>query len=170
MAKTKILKPVGCTVLAAVCMLTAVNVATFSAHAATDGYEGYAYELETKSRQDSLNKANELSKELAGEGFTLLKNEDGVLPLGNGAKVSLFGKNWENPVYGGSGSSSFSTASEGVVSAYKSMEDAGFKINPSLRAFYKDNARSGNGRPNYSYGTTDMATGETPMEIGRAHV
>ena len=163
MAKTKILKPVGCTVLAAVCMLTAVNVATFSAHAATDGYEGYAYELETKSRQDSLNKANELSKELAGEGFTLLKNEDGVLPLGNGAKVSLFGKNWENPVYGGSGSSSFSTASEGVVSAYKSMEDAGFKINPSLRAFYKDNARSGNGRPNYSYGTTDMATGETPM-------
>ena len=42
-----------------------------------------------------------LSKEAAKEGMVLLKNEGGLLPLANGAKVALFGKACMDYVKGG---------------------------------------------------------------------
>ena len=46
----------------------------------------------------------QLSKDVAREGMVLLKNENGALPLGRGAKVALFGKGSFDYVKGGGGS------------------------------------------------------------------
>ena len=61
-----------------------------------------------KTKKDSLSYANEVNKKICEEGFVLLKNEGGVLPLKTSSsakkKISVFGKNSVNLVYGGSGS------------------------------------------------------------------
>ena len=58
--------------------------------------------IETK--EDALNNAKKVSTEICEEGMVLLKNENNALPLKKNAKVSVFGKNSVNLVYGGSGS------------------------------------------------------------------
>ena len=162
--KLKAIKPLGCAVMASVCALSAINVMSFSAFAAGSEYEGYTYKLETTSRQDSLNKANKFNETIAEEGFTLLHNKDKALPLASTVKkVNLFGKNWSNPAFGGGGSSSFSTSSGDGIDGYKSMKDAGFEFNPTLKAFYDDDTASGPKRPQYQYQAADMITAETPQ-------
>lgn len=74
-----------------------------------DGREP-SFAKETASKEDALAQANALNEELAGEGMVLLKNED-ALPLAKGDKVSVFGKNSVNLVYGGSGSGGGNNAS-----------------------------------------------------------
>ena len=49
--------------------------------------------------------ANDLAEEVQAEGITMLKNEDGNLPL-TGNRVNVFGWASTNPVYGGTGSGS----------------------------------------------------------------
>ena len=51
-----------------------------------------------------------LSKEAAGEGMVLLKNESSLLPLGEGNRVALFGKGSFDYVKGGGGSGDVSCA------------------------------------------------------------
>ena len=53
--------------------------------------------------EESIEEAYAYNNEIAGEGMTLLEN-NGTLPLANGAKVNLFGWASTNPVYGGVGS------------------------------------------------------------------
>ena len=88
---------------------------------------------------------NKVNIKICEEGITLLKNKGNAgLPLQNGAKISIFGKNSDNIAIGGSGSGSAS--SEGVISLFESLEKSGFSYNPTLKAFYHDNSKSGNGR------------------------
>ncbi len=51
-----------------------------------------------------------LSKEAAGEGMVLLKNENSLLPLAAGSKIALFGKGSFDYVKGGGGSGDVTTA------------------------------------------------------------
>ncbi len=75
-----------------------------------------------------------LSKEAAGEGMVLLKNEKGLLPLAVGSKVALFGKGSFDYVKGGGGSGDVCTVYvrnlyeglkqlEGIVSVYEPISD-----------------------------------------------
>ena len=57
------------------------------------------------SKQDAYNYGNKVTEEICEEGMILLKNENNALPLRKNTKVSVFGKNSVNLVYGGSGSS-----------------------------------------------------------------
>ena len=84
----------------------------------------------------SIADASALCEEIAEEGFVLLKN-DGVLPLGSGAKVNTFGWSSTNPVYGGTGSGSLSGLYE-TVSLLKGLENAGISYNTDLTKFYTD--------------------------------
>ena len=110
--------------------------------------------------------AQELNKEIAEQGMTLLKN-DGTLPFANVKKISVFGKASTNPQLGGGGSGSGSVSS-GITKydLQKSLEEAGFELNPTLTAFYKDNNKSGSGRntPTKWDGTGYNTVGETPIE------
>ncbi|MBM6700412.1 fibronectin type III-like domain-contianing protein [Bifidobacterium pullorum subsp. saeculare] len=63
--------------------------------------------------------AKELSQQIAGEGFVLLKNDDGLLPLKNVDSINLFGWASENPAYAGGGSGGIEKASANLLDEQK---------------------------------------------------
>ncbi len=75
-----------------------------------------------------------LCEEAESEGIVLLKNEKNTLPLKDVKKVSLFGMDSANPVYGGTGSGSIDTSK--AITAKKGFENAGFEVNPKLWDMY----------------------------------
>lgn len=129
------------------------------------------FETESKfeNKAETLKQANLLNEQIAGEGFVLLKNENvgntPALPLAETDKVSVFGKNSVNLVYGGSGSSGGGGA--GVTTLYDSLDKVGIKYNGKLKEFYENKNKSGAGRSsNPAMGTivSGIATGETPID------
>ncbi len=131
----------------------------------TDDRRDELYDREYKSKKEVLSAAEDFVVSVAEEGVTLLKNEGGALPLGASPKVSVFGKNSVNLVYGGSGSASGASGSTRVT-LYYSLTAAGIAYNPALKSFYDDNTRSGGGRPDNPAMTSGQrlsgfATGET---------
>lgn len=122
------------------------------------------YQSDYDDKASVLNAAEDLNIKLEEEGIVLLKNDNNALPLQSGSRVSVFGKNSVNLVYGGSGSGA--TGSSNQVDLYDSLETAGFITNPELESFYLDDNRSGDGREtNPTIGTTiaGFATGETEI-------
>ena len=124
------------------------------------------YESDYTDKQDALEQSNLLTKEIVSEGITLLKNEGGALPLAEGSRVSVFGKNSVDLVYGGS--SSGGADNSGAKTIFDSLEAAGFSYNETLRDFYEDDARSGSGRASNptdldSGADATLYTGETPQ-------
>lgn len=95
-----------------------------------------------KSLTDVYKAGLELNKEIAGEGYILLKNEQSSLPVAENATISLFGKN--------------------SVDLKEPLTKAGFTVNPVLQDFYADNERSGAGA-NRANDSSFNATGETPQ-------
>lgn len=126
-------------------------------------YEGERhYIADYDSQTQALSAAKDFNAEVEEEGIVLLKNEDKALPLAKNAKVSVFGKNSVNLVYGGSGSS----VGQGTMTdLYASLEKAEIDYNPTLKSFYDSN-KSGTGRgDNPAMGDIiyGFATGETPV-------
>ena len=122
------------------------------------------YEKEYEKKQDALKAANEFNVGVVEEGITLLKNEEKTLPLASGSKVTVFGKNSVNLVYGGSGSSGGNNSGE-KNTLYESLESAGFEVNPTMKSFYESSS-SGSGRSaNPAMGSiiAGFSTGETPI-------
>lgn len=120
---------------------------------------------ETNDKNDAFRKANKTNEKVCEEGFVLLKNDDGSLPLAKGAKISVFGKNSVNMVYGGSGSGGGNDA--GKVGLYDSLREAGFEVNERLEKFYNDSRKSGSARPDNpgnldSGADVSLITAETP--------
>ena len=118
------------------------------------------------TKEQALAAAEDFVIEVEKEGITLLKNENAALPLANGPKVSVFGKNSVNLVYSGSGSAGNSSST--VKTLYESLEAAGIAYNPTLKSFYDDKNLSGSGRPDNPAMTSGQrlsgfATGETPI-------
>ncbi len=132
-----------------------------------EGHENeVAYTSDYKNKEDALEKSNKLNVEFAKEGIVMLKNENKALPLAEKSKISVFGKNSVNLVYGGSGSGGV-TKDEYTKNIYDSLSDAGFETNPALQTFYNDSSRSGSGRDENpdmnSGGVPGFRTGETPI-------
>lgn len=115
------------------------------------------------NKADALAYANSVNEQLCEEGFVLLKN-DNALPLVQGAKVSVFGINSSDLVYGGSGSAA-KDGSENV-DLYGSLANAGIEYNTALKNFYDAKVAAGHGRPSSpAMGATinGFATGELPL-------
>ena len=128
---------------------------------------GVYYQSDYEDKKDAFEKSNKINEKINEEGITMLKNEGNALPLKNGAKISVFGKNSVNLSYGGSGSGAFEVTDE-TPTLYQSLEAAGFSYNKKLKAFYDDNSKSGEGRsksPALDNGRATLSgfgTGETP--------
>ncbi|MBO4540849.1 MAG: glycoside hydrolase family 3 C-terminal domain-containing protein, partial [Bacilli bacterium] len=123
----------------------------------------YTQDFDTK--EEAYANGNAVSKEICEEGMVLLKNEN-ALPLKADAKVSVFGKNSVNLVTGGSGSAA-PKQDEPVKTIFDSLDAANIAYNPTLKAFYENNDKSGPGRPENptmnSGGAPTLDTGETPV-------
>lgn len=156
----------GCAVLlGATLQLTSVGGMSPSALAESDAYKGTQYMSNATSAAQAIAQAEAVNQEIAEEGVVLLKNINSTLPLAAG-KISVFGKNADpnQSVYGGSGSAA--STGVGSYSLYDGLELGGFELNPALKAFYADAARSGEGRgssPSMSRESAGYKTGETPV-------
>ena len=85
--------------------------------------------------QETIENTNKLAVDIENEGITLLKNEDGALPLSQTGNVNVFGWASTNPIYGGTGSGSLSGAYD-TVSLLDGLHMAGFQTNDELTDFY----------------------------------
>ena len=130
-----------------------------------DGQEPI-YAVTTTSKEDARQQAADLTREIAEEGITLLKNDNQALPLAEGAKISVFGKNSVDIVFGGSGSGGGDSSESKTL--YESLELAGFDCNPTLKAFYEDDSKSGEPRDSNpqieNNGNAGIVATETPYE------
>lgn len=130
------------------------------------------YERETKSKEEANANAFAITQEIAESGTILLKNSSSNgLPLAAGARVSVFGKNSVNLVYGGSGSGG-GDDTFAKKDIFESLEVAGFNYNPTLKAFYENTEQSGEARvggpnnagdPEQAASPGSIATAETPQ-------
>ncbi|MBQ7226918.1 MAG: glycoside hydrolase family 3 C-terminal domain-containing protein [Clostridia bacterium] len=175
---SKMISVAVCMVVALI-MCFAINADTFSASAAKTGWTGVVYTTDYESAQEALDAQREFNKEIAGEGYVLLKNDTysyttsgwrpttvtaPSLPLSAGSSISVFGKNSVNPVYSGSGSSGGSAVDVTIIDA---LENEGFDVNPTLVDFYKDNNASGPVRSGTSMSNAQATfwyTGETSQD------
>lgn len=131
------------------------------------GENAGAYIADYETKEEAYRNGNQVTKDICGEGMVLLKNENKALPLKEGAKVSVFGKNSINLVYGGSGSAA-PEQDEPTKTIFDSLTEAGFSYNPTLKSFYEDDNASGNPRPGNpkmeNSGVSTLATGETSVD------
>ena len=130
------------------------------------------YTTEYKNKNEVLAAANSLNEEIVEEGIVLLKNQDDLLPIATpksdenvkkSPKISVFGHNSVNLVYGGSGSGGSNT--DGAATIYDSLQAAGYEFNPTLKAFYESSA-AGSRRGAPAMGDNTLAgvkIGETPI-------
>ena len=75
--------------------MLAADVFAVAAAALDEKYEviepvfGNYFTADYKTKTEAMNAADDLNVEICEEGFTLLKNDGGALPLAENAKVSL---------------------------------------------------------------------------------
>ena len=139
------------------------------------GEVGLPFEQDFNSKKDACENGNKVTREICEEGMVLLKNdkkgEKAALPLDSGAKISVFGKNSVNLVYGGSGSAAPGDGERKTI--FDSLTEAGFKVNEKLKSFYESSSSSGSGRsknPDMDAGVSTLKTGETPISSYKAEV
>ena len=95
------------------------------------------------------------------EGVTLLKNENGTLPLEATSKISVFGQDSVDSVYGGGGAGSIDTSK--AQSLMDACEQAGFDVNPTLTEFYTTGAGKDYRKTSTdAYGKGTFAVNEVP--------
>ena len=98
---------------------------------------GFGIDYDSEEYQQKKAEAEELAKEIAGEGIVMLKNENDALPLTNPC-LNVFG--WggcdNGFVYMGFGSGTASTY--GQIGLYEGLRTAGFELNENLCALYND--------------------------------
>lgn len=124
----------------------------------------YTFSEGIENKEDALAAANALNETICEEGFVLLKNDNGLPLAGETPKVSVFGMNSVDLVYGGSGSSARS--SDTAVDLYQSLTNAGISYNETLKKIYDDAQAAGRGRgssPSMGDIPPGFATGELPL-------
>lgn len=87
--------------------------------------------------EETTAEAEAAAEEISEEGFVLLKNEQGFLPLKDTKKLNLFGWAASNPTYGGSGSGAINDLYP-VVSLVDGIKNSGYDVNQELLDFYTE--------------------------------
>ena len=139
---------------------SAEEAASLSYYSAENGISG---------KEDAYAAAKALNETICEEGFVLLKNEGGALPIltpesstqiSEQPRVTVLGKNSVNLVYGSTGSGG--SDHTGAKTIYDSLSAAGYACNPTMKAFYESSSLSGAGRK-------DNADMEQGVSVGLAH-
>ena len=120
---------------------------------------GMAFSERATVSKGTTEEAEQLSERIAEEGFVLLKNDDGLLPLDGVDSINLFGWASENPSYAGGGSGGINDLYE-KVSIQQSLEDAGFRVNQDLADFYAEYSD----RPEMSINKQSWSLPEPPID------
>ncbi len=125
------------------------------------------YKSDYTSKQEAKAAGDAINLEIAKEGFVLLANNNGALPLASQErKVSVFGKNSVNLVLSGSGSGKAS--GDDAKTIFDGLADAGIQYNAELTKFYQSDA-SGKGRSD-NPATADQSSAAPTLDIGETPV
>lgn len=94
-----------------------------------------------------------VARALAEESIVLLKNENHLLPLMRGAKVSIFGRTQEDTIFSGNGSGASHVDSGWSI--LTACEKAGLSPEPELAAYYRAQVAAGVGcQPEFDWSKT----------------
>lgn len=104
----------------------------------------------------------EVCRQVEAEGAALLMNENGALPLAEGAKVSLFSSSSVNLVYGGTGSGNIDASTADTLKT--ALEKSGLSVNDTLWNFYTEGPGKGYVRDSGGF-TSGAAVGEVPWSV-----
>ena len=138
--KTRIKRLLAITL--AMAMLVSVSVS--QAETASKYYPSFT------NMDDAKAAAIALTTELAAEGDVLLKN-NAALPLKADAWVSVFGVTADSMTGASDSAGAWSGSSEGGDTLVAALENAGYKVNPTLKEVYKnDSSKIGNEITNFS--------------------
>ena len=121
-----------------------------------------AGEGEPTDKAGALRAANAFNETVCEEGTVLLKN-DGSLPLAKGSRVTVFGRNSVDLVYGGSGSNAGASSLEKLDFCDMLESTGGFVCNPAIREYYEslDISRPDSSAMGVTY--TGFPTAEAPV-------
>ena len=126
-----------------IALLAALNFVAYSfAGIITAAICGTGINLDQDSMAEATKQGTELAQKIAEEGVTLLKNENGSLPLKkdeNGEiRINVFGQGGADTcfIYQGHGSGGGSREAKAQVSLYTSLRQAGININETLAGKY----------------------------------
>ena len=126
----------------------------------------YEADADANTKETALAKANALVETICEEGAVLLKNDGAALPLAASSKVTVFGQNSIDLVYGSSGSVGGDTSSAPTL--YDSLTAAGFSFNPVMKEAYEKSGSKRPGSPSMGFSgsvPTGFATGEAPASV-----
>lgn len=98
--------------------------------ASAEGFDTDYYDKDYDSLDELETAASDLITTIESEGIVLAKNDNSVLPLASGTKVTMLGRSAADPIYGGSGSGSVDTTT--AVNARMGLENAGFQVNDAV--------------------------------------
>ena len=150
-------------VVVALAMGTSVFAGTVFASAAGDDAATASsltkYYTDYNSMEDAKKAAEDLTRQIVGEGASLLKNSNEALPMSGSEWVSVFGVTSDNLVGASDSAGAFSSGSTGSDETLAAaLEDAGFKVNPTLKSFYANDTSSIGAEVTDFPGTVDSST------------
>ncbi len=106
----------------------------------TESWDTNYYDPQFDNKDATVENGENVTRELSEEGFILLKNEGGALPLDTSDTVSLIGRGAVDPLYGGSGSGNVDVST--AASPYSGIEQAGFTLDDASYNYFM--AQKGN--------------------------
>lgn len=142
-------KTAGSIAAVAVALVMGVGVlsgtAPVSAAETADASGMTKYYADFNSMEEAKKAAEDLTRQIVGEGASLLKNSNEALPLSGSEWVSVFGVRSDNLIGASDSAGAFSSGSSGSdETVATALEHAGFKVNPTLKDFYeRDNSEIG---------------------------
>ena len=115
----------------------AIRLALGQKNYTEEGEQGPVYfDTDYSDPEELTQDSTELGLRIQREGIVLLRNENGALPIGKGASVSVFGENAVDPVY------SRSDAAAGSVSLKEALEEQKIRVNDKLWDFIDRGGRN----------------------------
>ena len=98
---------------------------------------GFGIDYQSKEFTEARSEGEKLAQEIAGEGITLLKNQNETLPLSN-PNLNVFGYAASDIGFHYMGFGSGTNSEFGQVTMYQALEEAGFSLNANLCSAYND--------------------------------
>lgn len=131
--------------LAAVLIVSGAVAAAPVVSVFTGMYASQNYVLSGPAVDAAREAGYRVSAEICDEGFVLLKNDNGMLPLRNDIKLNVFGDDAYNFVFGASGTAG--AKQNGAVGIFEAMDKAGIAYNHDLDSIYRKAELKGDSQP-----------------------
>ena len=121
------------------------------------------HKMDFDSQEEMVRYGEDLCKKVEAEGAALLMNENGALPLAEGAKVSCFSTSSVDLVYGGTGSGNIDASKADSLKG--SLEIAGMEVNQTIWDFYLGLDEQYKRKTGGTIATESAAAAECPWEL-----